>query len=92
MVLTKVSPINMNSSYSNKNLNNLQVTKEILNIAKRSVHVGNNVKIKFVKGETLNDKITFQLVGSYFAWILSTSSALEKKSRQTLHMVFQICY
>ncbi len=40
---------------SNKNLNNLQVTKEILKNATKFISVGNNVKIKFVKDRPGHD-------------------------------------
>jgi len=33
---------------SNKNLNNIQITKAILKIAKNIIHIGNNVKIKYI--------------------------------------------
>ncbi len=40
---------------SNKNLNNLQVTKKILKNATKFISVGNNVKIKFVKDRPGHD-------------------------------------
>ncbi len=40
---------------SNKNLNNLQVTKELLNISKKMVNLGKNVKISFVKDRPGHD-------------------------------------
>jgi dTDP-glucose 4,6-dehydratase len=40
---------------SNKNFNNLQVTKEILKNATKLISVGNNVKIKFVKDRPGHD-------------------------------------
>ena len=40
---------------SNKNLNNLQVTKNILKNAKKFIKIGNNVKIKFIKDRPGHD-------------------------------------
>ena len=40
---------------SNKNLNNIQVTKEILKISKNYMNIGKNVKIKFVKDRPGHD-------------------------------------
>ena len=40
---------------SNKNLNNLQVTKELLKISKKIVKLGKNVKISFVKDRPGHD-------------------------------------
>jgi dTDP-glucose 4,6-dehydratase len=40
---------------SNKNLNNLQVTKEILKQSKKFIDLGNNVKINFVKDRPGHD-------------------------------------
>jgi len=40
---------------SNKNLNNLQVTKEILKQSKKLIDLGNNVKINFVKDRPGHD-------------------------------------
>ena len=41
---------------SNKNLNNIQVTKELLKIAKKTIKVGEKVKIKFIKDRPGHDK------------------------------------
>ena len=41
---------------SNKNLNNIQVTKELLKIAKNTIKVGEKVKIKFIKDRPGHDK------------------------------------
>ena len=41
---------------SNKNLNNIQVTKELLKIAKKAIKVGEKVKIKFIKDRPGHDK------------------------------------
>jgi dTDP-glucose 4,6-dehydratase len=40
---------------SNKNLNNLQVCSQLLNISKKLVKLGNNVKINFVKDRPGHD-------------------------------------
>ncbi len=41
---------------SNKNLNNLQVTKELLKIAQKTIKVGGKVRIKFIKDRPGHDK------------------------------------
>jgi len=41
---------------SNKNLNNLEVCKNLLNVAKKTKNVGNKVKINFVKDRPGHDK------------------------------------
>ena len=41
---------------SNKNLNNIQVTKELLKIAKKAIKVGGKVRIKFIKDRPGHDK------------------------------------
>ena len=40
---------------SNKNLNNLQITKYLINIAKKHISIGKKVKIKFVKDRPGHD-------------------------------------
>ena len=40
---------------SNKNLNNLEVTKKLLNIAKNKINIGKNVKINFIKDRPGHD-------------------------------------
>ena len=40
---------------SNKNLNNLEVTKNLLNISKKLISLGKNVKINFVKDRPGHD-------------------------------------
>ena len=40
---------------SNKNLNNLKVVKEILNLSKKFINIGENVKISFVKDRPGHD-------------------------------------
>ena len=41
---------------SNKNLNNIQVTKKLLKIAKKTIKVGKKVRIKFIKDRPGHDK------------------------------------
>ena len=41
---------------SNKNLNNIQITKALLKIAKNFIHVGNNVKIKYIADRPGHDQ------------------------------------
>ena len=41
---------------SNKNLNNIQITKALLKIAKNFVHIGNNVKIKYIADRPGHDQ------------------------------------
>ncbi len=41
---------------SNKNLNNIQITKALLKIAKNFIHIGNNVKIKYTADRPGHDK------------------------------------
>ena len=58
---------------SNKNLNNIQITKALLKIAKNFIYIGNNVKIKYIadrpghdKRYALNsNKIKKNLIGSH---------------------------
>ena len=40
---------------SNKNLNNIQVTKKLLNVSKRIITLGKKVKISFVKDRPGHD-------------------------------------
>ena len=41
---------------SNKNLNNIEICKKLLNIAKRNIKIGKKVKIKFIKDRPGHDK------------------------------------
>jgi dTDP-glucose 4,6-dehydratase len=41
---------------SNKNLNNIQITKILLKIAKNFIHIGNNVKIKYIADRPGHDQ------------------------------------
>jgi dTDP-glucose 4,6-dehydratase len=40
---------------SNKNLNNIEISKKLINIAKKKIKIGSNVKIKFVKDRPGHD-------------------------------------
>jgi len=41
---------------SNKNLNNIQITKALLKIAKNFIHIGNNVKIEYIADRPGHDQ------------------------------------
>ena len=41
---------------SNKNLNNIEICKNLLNISKRNIKIGKKVKIKFIKDRPGHDK------------------------------------
>ena len=41
---------------SNKNLNNLEICKNLINVAKKNIKIGNKVKIKFIKDRPGHDK------------------------------------
>ena len=41
---------------SNKNYNNLEITKKLINISSQHIKLGNNVKIKYVKDRPGHDK------------------------------------
>tara|TARA_Y100000590_G_scaffold20764_1_gene24202 strand:- start:3025 stop:4047 length:1023 start_codon:yes stop_codon:yes gene_type:complete len=56
---------------SNKNLNNLNICKNLLNIAKRKVLIGNKVKIKFIKdrpGHDLRYALNSNKIYKKFGW------------------------
>ena len=56
---------------SNKNLNNLQITKYLINIAKKHISIGNKVKIKFVKdrpGHDLRYALNSNKIKSQLKW------------------------
>ena len=40
---------------TNKNLNNIQICKSLINVAKKNINIGKNVKIKFVKDRPGHD-------------------------------------
>ena len=47
---------------SNKNLNNIQITKALLKIAKNFIHIGNNVKIKYIADRPGHDQRYLSLI------------------------------
>ena len=56
---------------SNKNLNNLQITKYLINIAKKHISIGKKVKIKFVKdrpGHDLRYALNSNKIKSQLKW------------------------
>ena len=56
---------------SNKNLNNLQITKCLINIAKKHISIGKKVKIKFVKdrpGHDLRYALNSNKIKSQLKW------------------------
>ena len=60
---------------SNKNLNNLQITKYLINIAKKHISIGNKVKIKFVKdrpGHDLRYALNSNKIKSKLNWSSKT--------------------
>ena len=55
----------------NKNLNNLQITKYLINIAKKHISIGKKVKIKFVKdrpGHDLRYALNSNKIKSKLKW------------------------
>ena len=61
---------------SNKNLNNLQITKSLINIAKRNMKIGKNVKIKFIKdrpGHDFRYALNSEKIKSKLGWRPKTS-------------------
>ncbi len=60
---------------SNKNLNNLQITKYLINIAKKHISIGKKVKIKFVKdrpGHDLRYALNSNKIKSKLDWSSKT--------------------
>ncbi len=61
---------------SNKNLNNIQVTKEILKVSKNYMNTGENVKIKFVKdrpGHDVRYALNSNKIKNKLKWMPKTS-------------------
>ena len=59
----------------NKNLNNLQITKYLINIAKKHISIGKKVKIKFVKdrpGHDLRYALNSNKIKSKLDWSSKT--------------------
>ncbi len=68
---------------SNKNLNNLNITKLLLNIAKKYIKIGNKVKIKFVKdrpGHDLRYALNSKKINKDLSWrsLINPKKGLEK--------------
>ena len=61
---------------SNKNLNNLQVTKELLQVSKKMIKLGKNVKILFIKdrpGHDLRYALNSNKIKKTLGWFPKTS-------------------
>ena len=61
---------------SNKNLNNLQVSKELIKVSKKSIKLGNKVNIKFVKdrpGHDIRYALNSNKIKSRLGWSPKTS-------------------
>ena len=61
---------------SNKNLNNLQVTQELINVSKNKIKIGKNVKILFVKdrpGHDLRYAINSNKIKKKLGWFPKTN-------------------
>jgi len=61
---------------SNKNLNNIQITKMLLSIAKKHIKIGSNVKINYVKdrpGHDLRYALNSEKIKKKLGWKSSTS-------------------
>jgi dTDP-glucose 4,6-dehydratase len=74
---------------SNKNLNNLEVTKKLLDISKKSIRLGNNVKIKFVKdrpGHDIRYALNSNKIKKKLKWKSNTS--FKKGIKQTFEWYY----
>ena len=61
---------------SNKNYNNLEITKKILRIAKKHITVGNKVKINFIKdrpGHDMRYALNSKKISKDLNWKTSTN-------------------
>ena len=61
---------------SNKNLNNLEVTKKLLNESKKEIKLGNKVKIKFIKdrpGHDMRYALNSNKIKSELKWYPKTN-------------------
>ena len=70
---------------SNKNLNNLEVSKELIKVSKKIIKVGKKVKIKFVKdrpGHDLRYALNSNKIKNKLAWYPKT------KFRQGIKLTF----
>ena len=74
---------------SNKNLNNIQVTKELINISKKTFKLGRQVKIKFVKdrpGHDMRYALDSNKIEKKLAWKPKTNF------RQGIKLTFEWYY
>ena len=74
---------------SNKNLNNLQVTQELINVSKNKIKIGKNVKILFVKdrpGHDLRYAINSNKIKKKLGWFPKTNF------RQGINLTFDWYY
>ncbi len=61
---------------SNKNLNNLQVSKELINISKKKIKIGKKVKISFIKdrpGHDLRYALNSNKIKTKLGWLPKTN-------------------
>ncbi len=75
---------------SNKNLNNLQITYELLKISKKLINLGKNVKIKFVKdrpGHDIRYALNSNKIKKKLKWYPKTK--FSKGIRLTLNWYFE---
>ena len=75
---------------SNKNMNNLQVTKELLKNSKKLIRIGNNVKINFVKdrpGHDIRYALNSNKIKKKLSWQPKTNFA--KGLKLTLNWYFK---
>ena len=77
---------------SNKNLNNIEITKNLLNIAKKYVKIGSKVKIKFIKdrpGHDLRYALNSNKIINNLKWkpLINSKKGLEKTFLWYLHNI-----
>ena len=77
---------------SNKNLNNIEITKNLLNIAKKYVKIGSQVKIKFIKdrpGHDLRYALNSNKIINNLKWkpLINSKKGLEKTFLWYLHNI-----
>ena len=63
LFFVRLSETSCHVSISNKNLNNIQITKALIKIAKNFITIGNNVKIKYIADRPGHD-LRYALDGS----------------------------
>ncbi len=77
---------------SNKNLNNIEITKNLLNIAKKYIKIGSKVKIKFIKdrpGHDLRYALNSNKIINNLKWkpLINSKKGLEKTFLWYLHNI-----